>query len=136
MKLDAKLFDRQSYHESNKGKAKIHCLNSYVRKACWLLDGNGHVLNYSVRSVEYRFFHPKANKFATNAFDFDVHLDDERKLIQCVPDDLLRDEVVVARIEAMEAKAEELDIPFEIWGEKELFGTKPDYRKSFIQMYC
>ena len=136
MKFDAELFNRPSDHDSTKGGGRIHCLNSYVRKACWLLDSDGNVKKYSHRTIEYRFYHPRVDKFATNAFDFDVEFDSGRQLIQCIPDAFLKDEAMMVRIEAMEAKAEEMGLPFVIWGEMILFGTKPAYRKSIIEMTC
>lgn len=136
MKFDAKLFNRPTDHKSTKCGGRIHCLNSYVRKACWMLDSDKHVTSYQVRVVEYKFFHPKVEKFATNAFDFDVEYDKGRQLIQCVPDAFLKEDIMVARIEAMEAKAEEMGVPFHIWGETILFGTKSEYRASIIKMTC
>lgn len=136
MKFDPILFYRKSIHQSPKAD-RIDCTNSYARKVCYFLDGSQEVVSFRYRAVPYQFFHPKKNCTSKNYFDFEITLkDDNKKLLQCIPKDLLADEVMIARIEAMEAEAASLGMPLEIWTEKELFGTKSAYRRAIIEMLC
>lgn len=129
------LYLRQSSHTSEKCEP-VQCPNSYVKQACCKLDRDRDVSRYAFRTIEYDYFHPLENQIFKNRIDFVTQTRTGKRLIQTVPVKFLDDEVMVARIEAMELKAQQLKIPLTLWTEIELFGDNPEYAESVIRMLC
>jgi hypothetical protein len=135
MKFDPRLYNRQKLYECKKC-GTIQCPNSYVTKACYMLDGDQQVLRFQFQAVRYRFFHPIEGCTRTNFIDFLVETKSGRKLVQTLPAAYQRQQIMIARIEGMMLRAHELKLPLEIWTEEKLFGTNELYRKSIIMMLC
>lgn len=133
MRFNRKLYNRPGPHKSDKGR--VDCPNSYIRQTCHLLNVSPKVTRFQFRVVRYRFFHPELERIREGHFDFLVRTTTGRKLIHVFPMDWLSNDVVIARIEAMQLRAKELGVPLEVWTETELFGEREEYRDSLIR-YC
>ena len=125
---------KSSFHSEKCGT--VTCHNSYVKQACRNLAQDKSVVRFACRTIEYEYFHPLENRVFKNRIDFVTQTRTGKQLIQTVPVKFLDEEVMVARIEAMELKAQQLKIPLALWTEIELFGDNPEYAESVIRMLC
>jgi hypothetical protein len=135
MAFQPDLFYRQKHYRCDKGE--VQAPNSYVAKACYLLDGCQHVQRFQFQTVPYSFYDPDLDETRNGWIDFEVELKDKSiVLLQTMPAAFLDSESIANQVEAMELAAYGLGFAFELWTERELFGTRPDYREAIIHMLC
>lgn len=120
--FEPKLHHLRGWHESPKA-GKVYYRSSYEKKAFMKLDEDDSVKTYQVEAVSTEYFHPLKEITSSYLIDLLVEfVDGSQKLIEVKPEKWLTDEVVVAKIEAGEMKAEDMRLPFEVWTEMDLFG--------------
>lgn len=123
----------RGWHESPKA-GKVYFRSSYEKKAFLKLDEDEAVKTYQVEAVSTDYFHPMKEITSSYLIDLLVeYIDGSQKLIEIKPERWLTDEVIIAKIEAGEAKAADMKIPYEIWTEMDLFGHV--YNKGHMRSF-
>lgn len=133
--FDPKLHHVSGWHESSKA-GKVFYRSSYEKKAYLKLDKDNFVKTYFVEKIEVNYFNPV--KEITSSYIIDILIeyeDGSKKLVEVKPEKWLSDEVVICKINAAKIKAKELNIPFEVWTEINLFGHVYNEKnmRSFVE---
>jgi hypothetical protein len=120
--FEPKLHHVTGWHISPKA-GKVYFRSSYEKKAYIKLDDDDTVETYKVESMTTEYFNPDKNINSTYLIDLLIeYKDGSKKLVEVKPEQWLKDEVIKAKIEAGNKKAQSLNIPFEVWTEMNLFG--------------
>jgi hypothetical protein len=120
--FEPKLHHVTGWHISPKA-GKIYFRSSYEKKAYLKLDEDETVGNYKVESITTGYFNPEKNISSSYLIDLLIeYKDGSKKLVEIKPEQWLKDDIIKLKIEAGEQKAKEMNIPFEVWTEMNLFG--------------
>lgn len=131
--FEPRLHHLRGWHESPKA-GKVYYRSSYEKKAYLKLDQDETVALYETEFAIVEYFHPK--KEITSSYMIDIfveYTDGTAKLVEVKPEKWLQDEVVKAKLAAGEKLAEDLEMPFEVWTEMDLFGHV--YNKKNMQLF-
>jgi len=120
--FEPKLHHVTGWHISPKA-GRVYFRSSYEKKAYLKLDDDDTVETYKVESMTTEYFNPDKKINSTYLIDLLIeYKDGSKKLVEVKPEQWLKDEVIKAKIEAGNKKAQSLNIPFEVWTEMNLFG--------------
>lgn len=120
--FEPKLHHVTGWHLSPKA-GKVYFRSSYEKKAYLKLDEDDNVKTYKTESVTTEYFNPEKNINSTYLIDLLIeYKDGSKKLVEVKPEQWLKDDIIKAKIESGNKKAQSLNIPFEVWTEMNLFG--------------
>lgn len=120
--FEPKLHHVTGWHLSPKA-GRVYFRSSYEKKAYLKLDEDDSVSNYYIENITTEYFNPEKNINSNYLIDILIeYKDGSKKLVEVKPERWLEDELIKVKIEAGIKKANELNIPFEVWTEMNLFG--------------
>ena len=120
--FEPKLHHVTGWHISPKA-GRVYFRSSYEKKAYIKLDDDDTVETYKVENMTTEYFNPDKKINSTYLIDLLIeYKDGSKKLVEVKPEQWLKDEVIKAKIEAGNKKAQSLNILFEVWTEMNLFG--------------
>lgn len=131
--FEPKLHHITGWHFSPKA-GKVYFRSSYEKKAFIKLDEDENVKTYKTEFVSTEYYNPEKQINSSYLIDlFIEYLDGSNKVVEIKPEKWLEDNIIRLKIEAGESKAKEMNIPFEVWTEMDLFGHV--YNKKNIQIF-
>lgn len=134
--FDPKTHHLSGWHKSIKvPNGEVLYRSSYEKKAFIKLDEDDNVASYRTEAVVVEYFKPNESNKSNYIIDLLVeYVDGNKKLIEVKPEAWLKDTIIQAKLEAGAAKAAEMNMPFEVWTEMQLFGEVYNKRNidSFI----
>lgn len=131
--FEPKLHHVSGWHISPKA-GKVFFRSSYEKKAFIKLDDDEDVRNYEVEAVSTEYYNPEKNINSSYLIDLLIeYTDGSKKLVEVKPEQWLKDNIISLKIEAGKNKAKEMEIPFEVWTEMNLFGHV--YNKKNMQIF-
>lgn len=131
--FEPKLHHLTGWHESPKA-GRVFYRSSYEKKAFLKLDSDDSVKSYTCEKIVTEFFNPVKKITSSYMIDLFVeYTDGSKKLVEIKPASWLEDEVVKCKIEAGKLISEQMDCPFEVWTEMDLFGHV--YNKKNMQIF-
>jgi hypothetical protein len=131
--FEPKLHHVKGWHLSSKA-GKVYFRSSYEKKAYIKLDEDDDVKNYKTEFVSTEYFNPEKQINSSYLIDlFIEYIDESKKLVEIKPEKWLEDRIIKLKIEAGISKAKEMNVPFEVWTEMNLFGHV--YYKKNMQIF-
>lgn len=120
--FEPKLHHVRGWHESPKAGSVYH-RSSYEKKSFLKLDADETVKTYQTETVTTEYWNPVRKITSSYLIDLLIeYVDGSKKLVEVKPEKFLTDEVVICKVEAGKVKAADMNVPFEVWTEMDLFG--------------
>lgn len=131
--FEPKLHHVTGWHMSPKA-GRVYFRSSYEKKAYIKLDEDETVKTYKTEFVSTEYYNPEKNINSSYLIDLLIeYTDGSQKLVEIKPEKWLQDDVIRLKIEAGASKAREMDVPFEVWTEMNLFGHV--YNKKNMRIF-